>query len=395
MVLTTLGLYDPGAATGRASGANGLAAGAGGHRDAPSIGPVEDPRVQAARRLAEQLLVPQAERVDRDGVPASHLRAIADAGLLGLSGPVDAGGSAAPLPVFREVVEVLAGADCATWFVQAQHHSPLAMLARCQAPVRDRLLEPLCRGRLLAGVAFSHLRAFPRRPVTATPTGEGGWRFDGVAPWYTGWGLSQVFLLAGVTPDGDALFVFTEARQQPGLAAGPPLAMAALSGTSTVRLTLDGLTVPAGDVVARLPVSSWAVQDRHTTVNVNPAVLGLTRAAADRLRELGRTRQEPATVAAADRLAQRLEQVRVDCYRLIDEVEPDQRLTDRLAAKCEAMELMTRTTAALVAAGAGGSMSSTAPAQRLAREALFLLVQAQTAEVRAATLARYGELPAR
>jgi siroheme synthase len=45
---------------------------------------------------------------------------------------------------------------------------------------------------------------------------------------------------------------------------------------------------------------------------------------------------------------------------------------------------------ALVVAGAGRSMLLTSPAQRLLREAAFLLVQAQTAEARAAALDHFG-----
>ncbi|MCW2613624.1 MAG: sle, partial [Frankiales bacterium] len=50
------------------------------------------PAVLRARALADELLRPAAERVDRDVVPRSHLDAWAAAGLLGLSGPPAYGG---------------------------------------------------------------------------------------------------------------------------------------------------------------------------------------------------------------------------------------------------------------------------------------------------------------
>src|SRR5689334_24146272 len=112
--------------------------------------------------------------------------------------PAADGGSDAPPAVYRAVNEVLAGADCTTWLVQAQHHGPVALLARSAAPVRDRLLRPLATGGSIAGTAFSHLRRYPAdRQVRAEPA-AGGWRFDGTVSWYTGWGLTDVFLLAGV-----------------------------------------------------------------------------------------------------------------------------------------------------------------------------------------------------
>lgn len=347
---------------------------------APTVspGPGRDP-LAAARRIAEEVLAPAAERVDQQGVPAGHIAAIRDAGLLGLRGPVEEGGLNASAPVVREVAEILAGADCSTWFVQAQHHSPVAMLAGSTMAVRDRLLGPLTRGELLAGVAFAHLRRYPATPVTATPVGA-GYRFDGEAPWFTGWGLNDVVLLGGMGPDAEIVWAFVGV-DQPGLFATPPLRLAALSATSTVRLRLEGVSAGPADVVARVPYSRWSTTDRETTVNVNPAVFGITATA---VRHLA-TGPAPAPECAAA-MSDELDGVRAHAYRLWDGLPPAEGAAERLAVKARAAALMLRATAALVAAGSGASIALAAPAQRLAREALFLLVQAQTAEVRFATL---------
>ena len=58
------------------------------------------------------------------------------------------------------------------------------------------------------------------------------------------------------------------------------------------------------------------------------------------------------------------------------------------AARAEALDVLIAITTAAVAANSGPAMGRTHPAQRKAREALFLLVQAQTAAGRAATLTR-------
>ena len=94
----------------------------------PPPAPDLDP-VGRARRLADDLLRPAAERVDRTVVPRSHLDAWAEQGLLGLAGPRAYGGAQAPPAVLREVAEVLAGACGATWFVATQHTMPLTSLA--------------------------------------------------------------------------------------------------------------------------------------------------------------------------------------------------------------------------------------------------------------------------
>ncbi|MFF3615479.1 acyl-CoA dehydrogenase family protein [Streptomyces sp. NPDC002580] len=341
------------------------------------------PLVTAARRLAADVLAPRAERVDQDGIPASSVEAVKRSGLLGISAPVGYGGSAAPAAVVRETAEILAGACCSTWFVQTQHHTPVTTLAASVLPVRERLLGPLARGELLSGVAYAQLRAHPRVPVRVTRE-RGGWRFDGKVPWYTGWGLNDVMLLAGVTDADEALFAFTEAREQPGLRPSPPMRLAALTASRTVSLELDGLWLPEDAVALRTPYASWAVTDRPKNTNASPAVFGVA-AAAIRLLEGDASAKE--TAAA---LRERLDAVRGQAYELADHPVPTERVDERLACKTRAYDVLRAATTAAVVAGGGRAMDLRSPAQRLAREGMFLLVQGQTAQVRAAHLGSLG-----
>ncbi|WP_435270474.1 acyl-CoA dehydrogenase family protein [Streptomyces sp. 1222.5] len=333
------------------------------------------PLVVRARRLAADLLVPAAERVDQEGVPASHVEAVKRSGLLGVVAPVEYGGSGASAAVLRETAEILAGACCSTWFVQTQHHTPVQTLARSGLPVRERLLGPLARGELLSGVAYAHLRSFPRVPVRVRRW-QGGWRFEGTVPWYTGWGLNDVMLLVGVTDADEALFAFAEAHDQPGLKASPPMRLAALTAARTVSLELDGLWLPDDAVALRTPYARWAAGDRARTLNANPAVFGVAEAALSLLDE-----------ATAGPLRARVADVRRRAYALADDPAPDERAAERLAVRAQAYQVLGAATTAAVVAGGGRAMALTSRAQRLAREALFLLVQGQTTESRTAHLA--------
>ncbi|WP_328685395.1 acyl-CoA/acyl-ACP dehydrogenase [Streptomyces sp. NBC_01261] len=330
--------------------------------------------VTRARRLADGLLAPHAEQVDQDQVPASHIEAVKRSGLLGVSAPVAYGGSAAPAAVARETAEILAGACCSTWFVQTQHHTPVMTLAKGELPVRERLLGPLARGELMSGVAYAHLRAHPRIPVRVTRE-RAGWRFDGTVPWYTGWGLNDVMLLAGVTDADEALFAFTEAREQEGLRPSDPMRLAALTASRTVSLELDGLWLPEDAVALRVPYAEWARTDRPKPTNASPAVFGVAEAALALLDD-----------DTSGPLRTRLDKVRTQAYDLADHPVAHEHVAERLALRTQAYEvLMTATTAAVVAGG-GRALSLSSRAQRLAREALFLLVQGQTAESRRAHL---------
>ncbi|MEV5439304.1 acyl-CoA dehydrogenase family protein [Streptomyces sp. NPDC052682] len=337
------------------------------------------PLVTRARQLARDLLLPQAERVDQEGVPVSHLAEIRRSGLLGVGAPAEYGGADAPAAVARETAEILAGACCSTWFVQTQHHTPVKMLATYDCPARAKLLRPLATGELLAGIAYAHVRSYPRVPVRAAQE-RGGWRFDGTVPWYTGWGLNDVMLLAGVTQAAEVVFAFVEAREQPGLRASPPMRLAALTAARTVSLELDGLRVPEEAVVLRTPRERFARIDLPRNTNASPAVFAVAQAALDLVEAA------PDGAETARPLRARLDEVRRQAYALADHPVPHERTEERLALKTRAYDVMRAATTAAVVAGGGRSMALDSRAQRLAREGLFLLVQGQTAEVRRAHL---------
>ncbi|MFG2801321.1 acyl-CoA dehydrogenase family protein [Streptomyces pseudovenezuelae] len=342
------------------------------------------PLLATARALADGLLAPHAARVDQEGVPAAHLDAIRSSGLLGVSAPPEYGGAGAPDAVAREVQEILAGACCSTWFVQTQHHSPVRMLAQADQSVRERLLGPLARGELLSGIAFAHVRAFPRVPVRVTAE-RGGRRFDGKVPWYTGWGLNDVMLLAGVSETDEVVFAFAEAREQPGLRASEPMRLAALTAARTVSLALDGLWLPEDAVVLRTPQEKFALLDRPRNTNASPAVFGVAYAALQVLEDAGESE-----VAGA--LRGPLDEVRGQVYALAEHPVPYERVAERLALKTRSYDLMRAATTAAVVAGGGRAMDLGGTAQRLFREGMFLLVQGQTTEVRRAHLDALAEI---
>lgn len=336
------------------------------------------PLVVRTQELADRLLAPQAAQVDRTEVPARHIEEIRRSGLLGVSAPREYGGAGAPDSVAREIQEILAGACCSTWFVQTQHHTPVRMLAKSELPVRERLLGPLASGELLAGIAYAHVRAFPRVPVRATAERD-GWRFDGTVPWYTGWGLNDVMLLAGVTASDEIVFAFADAREQPGLRPSEPMRLAALTAARTVSLELEGLWLPEESVVLRTPQEKFTLVDLPRSTNTSPAVFGVAYAALRVLEDSGEAE-------TAQDLRVRLDEVRRQAYELADHPVAHEHVEERLALKTQSYDLLRAATTAAVVAGGGRTMDVRHPAQRLFREGMFLLVQGQTSVVRRAHL---------
>ncbi len=358
----------------------------------------DEAALAAARRVAAQVLEPGASRAEREGVPRATIDALAAAGLLAIVAPPALGGVSAGAA--RDVAEVLAGAGPDAWFVWTQHHMPVSLLtATANAELRERLLPQLC-STTLAAVAFSHLRR-PQPGVTAART-PAGWRIDGSVPWLTGWGVADVLALGSLTDTGEVMFALLPlgADAPSGLRPTAPLLLASMQGTRTVGLRLDGVTVPASAVVLQQPAVQWRAADAARAAHVVPATFGIARAALDGLRAAGGAAGAAGGAAGAagaagavelaDSLAGALDQVRERAYRLIDQVPAGECLDERIALRAEALRLTLQATAAGVAAQGGKGMSAEHPAQRLARAALFMLVQAQTPELRTATLALLG-----
>jgi alkylation response protein AidB-like acyl-CoA dehydrogenase len=339
---------------------------------------VTDPLIDRAEKAAA-LLAPLAAHTERHGVDRATLDCLAGAGLYGLLGPESVTGRAPSAAVYREVAELLAGADATTWFVWFQHHPVVKMLAAAaNENLAQRWLPSLCTGTTQAGVAFSHLRS-AEVVMAATRVGD-GWRLSGTAPWCTGWGLLDLVLVGATTADDEVVFGLVPLREGDGMAPGRTLDLAAMGGTRTVVLHLDGYAVADADVVLRAPRPAWAAADAAAGANVQPSTFGIARAA---LAELA-ARDE---VTAAT-LSARLDDVRRRAYALMDDVPAGVELDQRLTLRAEALLLGVEATSALVTSVGGRAMTGDHPAQRWAREALFHLVFAQTGPARATTLAR-------
>lgn len=333
----------------------------------------------AARVVAEDVLAPAAEVTDRSTrVSASHLRALAGAGLLDLR-------HASPGTV-REVFEVLSGACGATFFTSVQHHAPVRLLAASpNTALRDRLLPGLCSGELIGGVAFAHLRR-PGPPAVAARPVPGGFRLDGEAPWLTGWGIAQVAAVAACVPASGSepsrvIFAAVPMVETAHVVPSPPLALSAMGATSTVRVAFDGLAVAEADVICELELDEWRASDLVATAQPNPAPLGL---AGTCTRLLAAGDPDLAGALEAERLA-----LRSASYGLADEGRTDrEHLARQVGLRADALVLAVRAANALVAATGGLAMELAHPAQRLAREASFYLVQAQTPTLRQALAER-------
>lgn len=364
-----------------------------------------------ARSVADEVLFPRAQDTDRAPlIPRERLDALRDAGLFGLQGPREvSGGLGADHAGARPVLEAVAGGCGATAFVWAQHHGAVRRVSGGDGPARDRWLPRLCDGSALAGIGFAYLRRPGPPAVRATRTPD-GWRIDGEAPWITGWGLIDALVVmarvddgsAGEGPAGDASAadgsVVTVVVDRPGdherLHAGEPQVLAVMASTGTVTLAFDALEVAERDVVGVQTGDVWRRRDQLGSAMPPPTPLGITDRA---VRLLAERPPGPGVAEAASALGDELRDrrdaadlVSASIAHVMGEAsgDIDAAIAAGAAERDHGLDLARRATDALVAASGGGAMSLEHPAQRLSREATFFLIQAQTGDLRRASLAR-------
>lgn len=294
-----------------------------------------------ARRLADEVLFPAALATDAaDTLPVELLDALADAGLYGL-------GADADFATVCAVQEALAGGCLTAAFLWAQHLGLVHALATSDdAELRARWLDRLTSGAVRAGLALGG--ALPQPALHARREGE-DWIVDGASPFVSGWGRIDVVHTAARAGD-EIVWLIVDATESASLRVAR-LRLVALNATATVRATYDGLRVPVDRVTSTHPAGG------ETPAEVLRLHASLALGVVSRCcRLLGATPLDEELDALRTRL---------------DELGPG-----TAAARAEAGELALRAAAALMTATGSRSLLLSEHAQRLAREALFVLVYA-------------------
>src|SRR2546430_2295076 len=316
-----------------------------------------------AREIADDVLFPAALGVDTaDRVPASHLDLLAAEGFYGLAGPPELGGlGIADIATAGRLVEILANGCLTTTFVWLQHHG--AVLAAAGSALRDEFLEPLCRGRIRAGIALAGIRP-GRTPLRARAV-DGGYVLDGDAPWVTGWGMVNVVHTAALADADTVVWCLLDAVEGPSLAV-EPLRMSAVNASRTVHVRFTGHHVPAARVTGSMPYEEWLERDAAGLRLNGSLSLGVAKRCC---RLIGPSRLDDEVIA---------------CRTALDAGTPQTMPEARAAAS----ELAMRAASALAVATGSRAVLAGQHAQRLIREAAFLLVFGSRPPIHEALLRR-------
>jgi hypothetical protein len=167
----------------------------------------------------------------------------------------------------------------------------------------------------------------------------------------TGWGMIDTLHAAGRDPEGNVVWGLIEAREDSTLSV-EPLDLVAVMASRTVRADFHRCFVPAERITIEMPLEQWQEVDASSLRSNGSLSLGLIARCC--------------ALIGPSPLDDQLVTARADLDAGTPQSMP--------AARAAAAELAVRAAAALVVAAGSRSVLTDSNAQRLAREAVFLLV---------------------
>jgi len=316
--------------------------------------------ISAARQIADDVLFPNALAADLAGsVPETQLQCLADAGFYGLSTYCDAA-------TIAKVIEIFASGCLTTTFVWTQHQGASAGAFFSDGPVKAELAEDLASGAKRGGVAFAHMLR-PGPPMTRADPVTGGWAYRGSAPWVTGWGHIDV-VHAAARHEDDIVWALIDAVDSDTLVSAP-VPFAVVDSTQTRVLTYSDHFVPTERITKVENYEAWRARYALGLRTNGSLALGVANRCCRLLSE--------------SQFTARLNLLR-DQLNMIEPTAQQAMATARADASLFAVQAAT----ALVAKTGGNAVKMTEHAQRLMREAMFVMVQGQTPAIKSEMLAR-------
>src|SRR5262245_21877716 len=102
------------------------------------------------------MLDEEARRTDAEGKwPEPSIKALAEAGLLGLTLPREVGGDGAGMRKFAETMEQIASHCASTAMIYLMHICGTQVIAASSSPRRNEALQKIAAGKAVATLAFS------------------------------------------------------------------------------------------------------------------------------------------------------------------------------------------------------------------------------------------------
>jgi alkylation response protein AidB-like acyl-CoA dehydrogenase len=226
-----------------------------------------DTAVLKAREIAGHVLAQSAGQNDKAGrFSTEAVESLGESGLLGLSLPVDFGGSGLGPRTFAAVMTTLAETDASVAMVYLMHILGTATILAARSSAAQALapiLQEIGAGRHLSTLAFSEAgsRSHFWAPISRAHRNGNGVRISAKKSWVTSAGHAHSYVVSALAPEGagptDSTLYLLAAETRGLSVAGPwdglglranasaPIALDDCEVSSDFQLTEDGAGFPA------------------------------------------------------------------------------------------------------------------------------------------------------
>ena len=280
----------------------------------------------AVRELAQASVLPHAEVVDREHrFPEAAVRAVTDAGLMGVLIPREYGGAGLDAIAFAIVIEELAQACASTAVIVDVHTSvgtePILLFG--DEEQKRRWLPRLATGDILGAFALTEPASGSDAASlkTSARRSGSGYVLNGTKVFITNIGRAGVYVVFARTSQDEkaaGVTAFLVPAEAPGLRVGQVFDKMGLHGSPTGELVLEDVVVPMENRLGAegigFRIAMRALDSGR--IGISGQALGIAQAAIDETRDLMRERghDQGDDFTLAD-LATRVESARLLAYR--------------------------------------------------------------------------------
>jgi alkylation response protein AidB-like acyl-CoA dehydrogenase len=216
--------------------------------------------IESCRKIATNGVASAAIDVDTQAqFPEAAIRSLADAGLLGLTLPVEVGGKGQSPSAFAAVVEELAQSCASTAMIYVMHiASTQAIAASSTFGNRDALLADIAAGQHLTTLAFSERGSRSQfwAPVSKMEeSADGGYVTSAQKSWVTSASYADSYVSSAQMPGAASPLesvLYLVDRKAEGVQIEGGFDGLGLRGNDSSPVTLDNVNVPADRLLTEL-----------------------------------------------------------------------------------------------------------------------------------------------
>lgn len=211
--------------------------------------------LERARACAAEVLSPVVVANDRAAkFPLDELKALADAGLMGVNVSQDHGGLGAGVVAYSLAVTEVAAVDPAVAVTMCVNNMVAEVIERFgNDRHHDEFLRPLVAGEFNSGsfcLSEAGAGSDPQGMLTRATEAADGWRVTGSKAWITSGAFARPFVVWAKTDDRITTFLIDS--QTPGVTPGKPEEKMGQHASNTCSIAFDDVAAPADSILGEL-----------------------------------------------------------------------------------------------------------------------------------------------